>query len=283
MVEHVIKSFTISDREFQLLSSLIYDLFGIVLTDKKKTLVIGRLQSELKKRGFNSFRQYYDFVLNDKSGQSLLTLIDKISTNHTFFFREADHFEFFEKQALPNIQSFLAQRNEKEIRIWCAGCSSGEEPYTLMMLVNEYFASEKKDWNVKLLATDISTTALEKAVAGIYKNENIRNIPQTLLKKYFTKHDDDSWVVKDILKRNLFFKRLNLMQQNFPFKNNFHIIFCRNVMIYFDSKTRGELIDKFSRFIIPEGFLFIGHSETIGRNNESFMYIKPALYQKKLA
>ncbi|MFC1492354.1 CheR family methyltransferase [candidate division KSB1 bacterium] len=281
MEEHVIRSFTISDKEFQLISKLVYELFGIVLTDKKKTLVIGRLQSELKKKGFTSFREYYDHILDDKSGQSLLTLIDKISTNHTFFFREADHFDFFEKEALPNILSILRSRNEKELRIWCAGCSSGEEPYTLKMLLNEYFGQKNNGWNVKLLSTDISMTALEKAIAGVYKKENIQNIPKPLLNKYFTKQNDESWAVKDVLKNNMFFNRLNLMQKNFPFNKKFHIIFCRNVMIYFDSETRNDLVDRFARFMIPDGFLFIGHSETIGRNNSNFQYIKPALYRKK--
>jgi len=280
MEEHVIKSFSISDKEFRLISKLVYELFGIVLTDKKKTLVIGRLQSELKKKGFKSFREYYDHILNDKSGKSLLTLIDKISTNHTFFFREADHFDFFEKEALPVMLSILKSRRENELRIWCAGCSSGEEPYTLKMLINEYF-SKTNGWNIKLLSTDISNTALEKAVKGVYKKENIQNIPKPLLNKYFTKNDDETWTVKNTLKENMFFKRLNLMQQDYPFNRKFHIIFCRNVMIYFDSETRNELVGRFARYMIPEGFLFIGHSETIGRNNDNFQYIKPALYRKK--
>ncbi len=280
MEEHVIKSFSISDKEFRLISKLVYDLFGIVLTDKKKTLVIGRLQSELKKMGFKSFHEYHNHLLNDKSGKSLLTLIDKISTNHTFFFREADHFDFFEKEALPTMLSFLKSKGENELRIWCAGCSSGEEPYTLKMLINDYFGKSNQ-WNVKLLSTDISNTALEKAVRGVYKKENIKNIPKPLLQKYFANNNDETWTVKNTLKDNMFFKRLNLMQQDYPFNRKFHIIFCRNVMIYFDSQTRNELVGRFARYMTPEGFLFIGHSETIGRNNNNFQYIKPALYRKK--
>ncbi len=280
MEEQVVGAFRISDREFNQLSKLIYDLFGIVLTEKKKTLVIGRLQSELKKKGLKSFHDYYEHILEDKTGQSLLTLIDKISTNHTFFFREADHFEFFKEEALSQITSILRSRNEKELRIWCAGCSSGEEPYTLKMLLNEYFSNDN-GWSVKLLSTDISSTALEKAITGIYKNENIQNIPKPLLNKYFKKYDDQNWIVKEELKKNMFFKRLNLMQNDYPFNKKFHIIFCRNVMIYFDSETRTDLVNRFARFMIPDGFLFIGHSETIGRNNNNFLYLKPALYRKK--
>jgi chemotaxis protein methyltransferase CheR len=149
------------------------------------------------------------------------------------------------------------------------------------MLLNEYFGNKQNNCTIKLLSTDISMTALEKAVAGVYKTENIRNIPKPLLNKYFKKLNDESWAIKDNLKNNMFFKRLNLMQEDFPFTKMFHIIFCRNVMIYFDSETRTELVNRFSRYMIPDGFLFIGHSETIGRNNSNFQYLKPALYRKK--
>ncbi len=273
-----IKSFKLTDEEFQKISKLIYDLFGIVLSDKKRTLIIGRLQSELKKRDFGNFQEYYEYVIKDKTGQALLTLIDKISTNHTFFFREADHFEFLKETAFKEMQKQAEAFGEKEIRIWCAGCSSGEEAYTLKLLAQEYLGNKLNGMTIKLLATDISSTALDKAKTGKYSNDNVSNIPQPLLKKYFTKFDDENWIVKDSLKQNMFFNRLNFMSESFPFKKKFHCVFCRNVMIYFDPETRDSLVSRISRYLFRDSFFFIGHSETIGRSNPNFKYIKPALY-----
>lgn len=270
----------LTDEELGLLSSLVYKKFGIVLNEKKRELVVGRLQGQLRKKNLSTFKEYYNLVVNDSSGIELLTLIDKISTNHTYFFRESDHFDYFIKTTLPLLYEEVKKNREKEIRLWCAASSSGEEPYTLMMLACEFFET-KKDIKFKILATDISKTALEKAKNGIYDGDNVSRIPKKLLNKYFDKINADQWKVKRQLSDNIMFRRFNLMSERFPFKNKFHIIFCRNVMIYFDVPTKENLVNKFSSVILSGGNLFIGHSESIKRPNENFDYVMPALYKRK--
>jgi len=271
----------ITDKEFNLLSRLIYEKSGINLGEHKRSLVVGRLNKLIKQLNYNSFKEYYDFVVEDSSGQALLTLIDKISTNHTFFYRESDHFDYFSDTALPVIeQLIIAKKMPKDLRLWVAGCSSGEEPYLLAMLLKDYF-NNKNSWEYGILATDISVEILKKAVAGRYAQENIVKVPPRIKNLYFTKLPDGFWEVKPVIKNIITFRRLNLMRSFFPFKGKFHIIFCRNVMIYFDQVTREALIKKFFDVLHPGGYLFIGHSESIGRDNPYFKYIKPAVYRKE--
>jgi len=279
----VIETTSLTDKEYTLFSKLVYSKFGISLGIQKKTLIAGRLNKVLRQHNFTSFKQYYDYLLSDPTGQSLLTLIDRISTNHTFFNRENDHFEFFSNTVMPEIERRLKKRNEKDIRIWSAGCSSGEESYTLAMLLLEHFGREASFWDLGILATDISTTALEKANAGIYNSENVTKLSAQLRNKYMRHLQDGNWIVDDRLKKLVLHRRFNLISDNYPFKKRFHVIFCRNVMIYFDKPTREVLVNKFHKFLDNEGYLFIGHSETLGRDNCKFRYIKPAIYRKAAA
>lgn len=272
--------FAISDQEYQKISKLVYDRFGINLGEKKRALVSGRLYKLLRQNRFTSFAQYYDYLLKDQSGEALSTFIDRISTNHTYFNREPVHFEFFVKKLLPEVCSVPQYQQEKEIRIWSAGCSSGEEPYNLAMLVDDYFSRQPVKWNYKILATDISLNVLSKAEAGLYSDENVSHLPETLRRKYLLKQPNGMWQVKPEIKNKVLFRRLNLMRSAFPFKRLFHTIFCRNVMIYFDEPTRKNLVAKFHRHLIPDGYLFIGHSESLGRNNPHFQFVQPAIYRK---
>jgi len=268
----------LSEKEYRLISELVYKQFGIKLGENKKSLIVGRLQKILKQNNFKSFQDYYDYVTNDTSGQALITLVDRISTNHTFFYREYDHFDFFYRRNLPYLESILNGSKDRALRIWCAGCSSGEEPYMLAILMLEYFKENIMSWNVGVLATDISISSLETAVAGIYSSENINHLPGKLKSKYFIKIENDQWKVIDRVKRLVTFKRLNLMRETYPFKNRFHAIFCRNVMIYFDQPTRDALIRRYHRYMMPNGHLFIGHSESLRRDNGLFKYIQPSVY-----
>lgn len=271
----------LSDEEFNLISSLVYNKFGIKLGEQKRALIIGRLQKVLHAGGFLNFKDYYHHVVNEPSGTALLTLVDKISTNHTFFFRENEHFDFLSGNILPNIIKEIQNKPRPAVRIWCAGCSSGEEPYTFAMVLSEFFKSNIGDIDIGILATDISVSALEKAVAGIYPAERMELVPPAYRKKYFIQLKDGNWEVKSNLKKMVLFRRLNLIRPDFPFKNLFQLISCRNVMIYFDKETQRSLISRFHRYTEPNGFLFIGHSETLDRSAGLYKYIMPSIYQKK--
>jgi chemotaxis protein methyltransferase CheR len=273
---------TLTDKEYQLVRDLIYQRFGINLGDQKRSLVIGRLNKVLKQLGFDDFSGYYDYVISDTTGEALTTLVNRISTNHTFFYREADHFQYFSEKVLPEIVEKLKVQKRCDLRIWCPGCSSGEEPYTLAMLVAEYFGNQLALWDTGVLATDISLRVLEKAKAGIYTESNINNLPSGLRRKYFQQVSNDEWEISDKIKDMVLIRRLNLIRQSFPFKKQYQVIFCRNVMIYFDQPTRNTLVSQFHRYLEPGGYLFIGHSESLGRDNPYFNYIKPAIYRKEI-
>ena len=272
---------TISDQEFTRLRDLIQHRFGINLTDQKRSLLVGRLQKLMRKLNLTTFSQYYEYLVADKSEQALGELVDLISTNHTYFNREKDHFDFFYETALPAVVNRLKQQNRKDLRIWCAGCSTGEEPYTLLMLMMEFFGNDYRNWDAGILATDISDRALTIARQGVYSMDRVLQLPEHLRRKYFTSTRDGDMAVADQLKREATFRRFNLMNSTFPFKKQFQMIFCRNVMIYFDQPTREALVSRYHQFTEPGGYLFIGHSETLGRNQTLYKYLKPALYQKE--
>ncbi|APG27310.1 chemotaxis protein CheR [Syntrophotalea acetylenivorans] len=272
----------ISDEEFELLRGLIYQRFGINLTEQKKSLLVGRMQKLLKRSGYPNFKAYYEDLQNDQSEKKLSELVDRVSTNHTYFNRERTHFDYFSQTALPAVVQRLRKAGEKDLRVWCAGCSSGEEAYMLLMLMQEYLGSEYPQWNCGLLATDISSRVLDIAGKGVYSEEKIQALPQALRNKYVRPAGDGQFAFSDALRKEAVFRRFNLMNERFPFKNPFHIIFCRNVMIYFDAPTRLNLVNKFHKFMHPGGYLFIGHSETLGRQQDLFKYLVPAVYQKEL-
>ena len=274
----MINMIEINDKEFKKISTIVYERFGINLTEKKKALVRGRLNKLILSLEFTTFSQYYDYVTEDLSGQRLLDMIDKISTNHSYFFRENDHFTYLSDSVIPNICNEINQNGSRKIRIWCAGCANGQEAYTLAIILKEYFGDSLHQWQPAILATDISISALENAVNGYYTEEGLSGIPANLQKKYFNLNKDGSGTVKKELKDLILFKRLNFMNDTFPFKNKFDVIFCRNVMIYFDNATKENLVNKFHRYMLDISWLFIGHSETLGRTNRNFKYIKPSTY-----
>ena len=276
-MEHFI---SINDKEFKQISDLLYNKFGINLSMQKKALVTGRLNKTLKNLGLKSFNEYYSYILSDSTGNGINELINRLSTNHTYFYREEKHFNFLNQKTLPDIKKYLISKNNRDLRIWSAGCSSGEEPYTLAMHVMEFFGEEYYSWNAGILATDISGNVLEIAKKGSYSLNQLNKLPERFLKKYFIKLKDEQYAVSEKLKKEVLFKRLNLINDTFPFRQCFQIIFCRNVMIYFDLETRTKLIENFHKFMVPGGYLFIGHSETIGREQNMFRYIQPAIYQK---
>lgn len=243
-------------------------------------MVVGRLQKLLLAKGFKSFKDYYEYVVADTTGRALLEMIDRISTNHTYFFREKVHFEFLTDKVLPALAQKLACQGAGEIRIWCAGCSSGEEPYSAAMAFNEWKSSSGANVGAAILATDISTSALEKARSGIYQEESMQGVPAPYRLRYFVPRGGGRWQVVDEIREMVLFRRLNLMRTEYPFRRKFHVIFCRNVMIYFDLPTQRALVERFYRYTETGGYLFVGHSETLGRFGGPFVYVKPSIYRK---
>ena len=271
----------ISDQEFRQLRDLIHQRFGINLTEQKRSLLVGRLQKLMRRLNLPTFAAYYDYLSNDKTEGALSELVDLISTNHTYFNREKDHFDYFVQTALPKTIEKLRKAKRKDLRIWCAGCSSGEEPYTLLMLMMEYLGADYSSWDAGILATDISDRALAVARRGTYATERVMQLPEPLRRKYFVPAGQEEMTVVDKIKQEATFRRFNLMNTTFPFKKPFQMIFCRNVMIYFDQPTREALVSRYHQFTEPGGYLFIGHSETLGRSQTLYRYLKPALYQKE--
>lgn len=268
----------ITNKEFNQLATYIKDNYGINLKEEKRTLVTGRLYNVLVQNNFDNFTDYYDYIISDKTGNAVTTLINRITTNHTYFMRETSHFHYFKDTVLPYLKKTA---KDKDLRIWSAGCSTGEEPYTLAMIIDEFFGKEKLLWDTKVLATDISSKVLKEAEKGIYNKEKIATIPPQWKLSYFKSYDDDNSVIVDKIRSEVIFRRFNLMDKKLPFKRKFHVVFCRNVMIYFDIHTKQDLVNKLYNQIEPGGYLFIGHSESLNREETKFKYILPALYRKE--
>lgn len=271
---------SLSNRAYRKIRELVYENSGIDLTEHKRTLIIGRLQKILRARGFQNFDQYIAYLESDKKKEAIVELINHISTNHTYFYRESAHFDYFKNKVLPETTSALKKKNANDLRVWSAGCSSGEEPYMLVMLMLEYFQNDYDSWDAGILATDISTKALTAAIEGVYSEERLGLLPLPLRRKYFKKAGENTWAIDDRIKREVVFRRFNLMTPEFPFKKKFHAIFCRNVMIYFDIPTRKKIVEKMYDVTRPGGYLFIGHSETLGRERNEYKFIMPAVYRK---
>jgi chemotaxis protein methyltransferase CheR len=267
-------SLELSEPQFEKISSLTHQLCGINLHNSKKELVKSRLMKRLRSLEIGNFEQYMKYLESDKSGQELISMIDVLTTNKTSFFREPQHFDYLRQKILPRLCS-------GKIRFWSAGCSSGEEPFSIAILLHEEIPKIDRR-NVRILATDISTQILKKAREAIYKQEALRNIPLQLLQKYFTcvwaKHPR-RYQVRDKVRAIVQFARLNLMD-SWPMKGPFDVIFCRNVMIYFDKLIQQSLVNRFWKLLKPGGYLFVGHSESLAALSHEFHYVQPAVYVK---
>jgi chemotaxis protein methyltransferase CheR len=266
-----------TNSEFQFISDFIKSKYGVDL-HKKRTLIEGRLGTYISGLGFKNYQAYFDFAQNDPSGDELVTLLNKLTTNYTYFMREKDHFDFYTKKILPWIDTEL---KSKDLRLWCAGCSTGQEVYTLALLTLEYLGVRASSWDHTILASDISNKALDTARLGSYPAEDLAELPSNWQKQYFTTLDTRLYSVIDTLKKSVVFKRLNLLDP-FHFKSSFQTIFCRNVMIYFDSQTKTELINKYYDVLVRGGYLIIGHSESISSLKHNYQYIQPSIYRKPL-
>lgn len=269
----------ISHQEFQLFMTYIKENYGICIKEEKRELLVGRLYRVIKELNMNSFMEYYKYLLNDTSGSATNLFIDRITTNHTYFMRESSHFEVLIKEVLPY---WHKKAWDRDLRTWCAACASGEEAYTIAMVIDEFTKKEKIFWDKKILATDLSRKVLDKAQAGIYKTEEVRKLPTQWQGAYFKKVSSELSAVSMQLKQEVIFRQFNLLTAQYPFKKKFHVIFCRNVMIYFDEETRQAVLSKFFEVLEPGGYLFIGKSESLGTNHRGFDYVYPSIYRRKL-
>ena len=271
----------LSERDFRRLSALVYKNCGINLHQGKKALVRSRLGKRLRETGLKDFNAYYKYVTQEYSGAELVRMLDAISTNLTSFFREEEHFDFMKQEVFPTYASGNNRKSIRRLRFWSAGCSTGEEPFSLAISLLEYFRKSQL-FNVKILATDISTRALSQAKKGVYPAIGLEKLSESMARKYFLrgygKHKG-YFKAKPSLMAMVEFKRFNLMEP-FPFKEAFDLILCRNVMIYFDKRTQQVLVNKLYNTLHEGGYLFVGHSESLTGTDHSFNYIRPSVYQK---
>jgi chemotaxis protein methyltransferase CheR len=269
----------VSERDFELISDLVYKHCGINLHDGKKELVQARIAKKMRVGGYQTASEYIEHVLADSTGERFADLIDALSTNLTSFFREDNHFTFLTKKFLPQLMANKSRVHNNRIRVWSAGCSSGEEPYTLAITILEALAGHGT-WDVKILASDISRKVLRIGQQGVYPKQRIDKVPQQLRGKYFGEGPDRSTVtVSPNLKSMIRFNYLNL-QNDWPFKGPFDFIFCRNVMIYFDKPTQERLVNRFFNHLAGGGVLFTGHSESLTGVIHKFQYVEPTIYGK---
>ncbi len=273
------RSFRLTDKEFKFICQLVYDIAGIVLNDSKREMVYRRLTRIIRERKIASFSQYCQ-ILKDNTEQEKNYFINAITTNLTSFFRENHHFDYLLKTELPN----LLEKNKqtKRIRIWSSASSTGEEPYSIATVVYETCKNYLSSWDIKILATDIDSDVLAKGQQGIYDERRIEEIPEVYKKAYFVKGTGDNVnkvKVDARLQKLLTFKQLNLLHE-WPMKGPFDIIFCRNVIIYFDKPTQQDLFERYYEILAPGGLLILGHSENLGSYQKYFDNVGRTIFRK---
>lgn len=272
------REFEFTDKHFNWFVRMVLEKTGITLSDQKRDLVYGRLARRLRKLDLDSFEQYIDLLQADSESE-MIEFVNSITTNLTSFYREAHHFEYLSNTVLKYLQQ--QRRQEKRIRIWSAGCSTGEEPYTIAMTLLESIP-DIKSWDVKILATDIDTNVLAKASRGVYQKDKINGVSDERFKKWFLKSgtDDSSEIkVNPKLRELITFKQLNLMG-DWPMKGQFDVLFCRNVVIYFNKDTQRILFDRFANILKDDSYMFLGHSESLYKVTDRFNLLGKTIHQK---
>ena len=273
----------LSNKDFTRLSRLIYEESGIKMPAAKKQMVEARLAKRLKSLGLLSFNAYCDYLFSSKGlEQELIGMIDLITTNKTDFFRESGHFDYLLQCVLPEWVQEHKVLSGRKLRVWSAGCSTGEEPYTLAMTLNE-FVEKIPGFDYRIMATDLSTRVLEKAKLALYDDERVAPVPQLLKKKYLLRSKNrSSGLVRIVpeLRQKVRFRRLNFMDDDFGIYEPFDVIFCRNVVIYFDRPTQEQLLNKFYKHLTNDGFIFMGHSETLNGLDVPLVMVHPTVYRK---
>lgn len=280
-------SVVMTDNDFQRISGFVQQELGIMMPRTKRTMLESRLHKRLRLLSINTFADYFDFVFSPEGAEGeLIHMIDVVTTNKTEFFREEAHYNYLVTNALPELINLYGSGIKRKLMIWSAGCSTGEEPYTIGMVMQEFARKyQSLGFDHMILATDISTKVLNMAQKGIYSEERIAPIPMELRKKYLLRSKDNTKKLvrfNNELRSLMRFRRLNFMDENFGFREHLDIIFCRNVVIYFDRQTQEKLFNKFYNQLTPGGYLFTGHSETLNGLDVPFVRVETAVYRKPL-
>ena len=276
-----LREIRIKNRDFNELCSFVHEVAGINLTEAKSELVRARLSKRMRSLNIFDLGDYLRYVKEEQTQDELITMLDSLSTNLTSFFREKAHFDFVKGTILPEITARAKKGGDVSVRIWSAGCSTGEEPYTLALCLLEQLPNPRR-FTPKILASDISTRVLQTAQEGVYHEDRVLAIPKVLLHRYFEKVTEKGrkfYAVRNELKQIVRFRHLNLME-GWPMKRQFDFVFCRNTMIYFDKPTQSRLVNRFYDQIKSGGYLILGHSESLTGTTHKFQYIKPTIYRK---
>ena len=269
--------------DFKKLSTFIYREYGIKMPEIKKTMLQSRLHKRLRELNMANYKDYVEYLFSKEGQQSeVIHMIDMVSTNKTDFFREPVHFDFLHSDVLPEL--FQGEKPNRMVKLWSAGCSSGEEPYTIAMSLSEFAASNPGyAFDFSILATDISTRVLKAAAEAIYKEQRVEMLPINLKKKYLLRSKDRTNPTVRIipeLRRRISFARLNFMDTQYNVSDTFDIVFCRNVLIYFDRETQERVINKLCSKLKPNGFFFLGHSESITNFDVPLRQLRPTIFRK---
>jgi chemotaxis protein methyltransferase CheR len=274
------------DNDYQFIRNLVYERSRINLGSDKRELVAARLGKRLRAMQLGSIEEYCAFLHTQDAQDEIANLIDAISTNHTYFFREGHHFDFLQSNILPELADRRRAECWPDLRIWSAASSSGEEPYSLAITLAELMPSLAADWAWHIDATDISHNVLNRARAAIYSAESVvGHVPPALVMKYFQSGfgpQEGKYRVKPVLQERVAFSHLNLIEGPFSFTAPYHVIFCRNVMIYFDRPTQEELVAKLAGQLVPGGYLLVGHSESLTSIRHPLTLVAPAIYRRTL-
>lgn len=283
-LEHIfaVTGRTISDKEFKEFQSLVHREAGIWLSEAKKALLVGRLNKRLRALDMETYGDYYKYVAKEGGQQELTLMLDCICTNETRFFRETQHFEFLEDEVYPVWQE-QADNGERPkcIKVWSAACSTGEEPYSLAMSLRYAFPADK-GWDIQILASDLSTKALDQAREGNWPLDKSQDIPKDYLKAFMLKgvgSQDGRMTAGNKLRSMIRFMRLNLNDDEYPLERDFDMIFCRNVLIYFNQDSKGRVIDKLADHLVPGGFIFLGHAESLNHDVVRFKRAASNVYR----
>jgi chemotaxis protein methyltransferase CheR len=271
------------ENEFEFIRGLVYEHSRINLGPDKRELVSARIGKRLRATNLTSVGDYCKLLKAPGDSDELAHLIDAISTNHTFFFREIAHFDFLTQTVLPEMKARATKERWPKFNVWSSACSSGEEPYSIAMTLDENLGAT---WAWQIQCTDISNRILDKARAGIYREDTVGKLSPERVRKYFQRGfgpQAGNFRIKTALQSGLAFQHLNLLEGEPPFQELFHVIFCRNVMIYFDRATQEELVQKLSRRIVPGGYLFVGHSESLTGIRHPLQTVRPAIYRRPLS
>jgi chemotaxis protein methyltransferase CheR len=266
----------ITEAEFQLIQQLIYSMAGVYIKSHKKTMVANRLRKRLETYGFNNYKKYYDFITAIPEGRrELIEFVNCLTTNETFFFRHGEQLEMLVEKLIPQRLSELGPF--EKLRIWSAACSSGEEPYSVAMLIQNKYKQDILN-RIEILASDINMEVLEKAERGRYKPYALQKVSAQFTKQYFKKESEDQYILSGPVKKMVQFSRHNLLEFNAHGK--FDIILCRNVMIYFDMESKNKVLNQLYKSLKTGGYMITGYAESLFRTETTLKYIRPTLYQK---